>query len=290
MTTTMRTIELPGGTAVPLAMPVLGLGTWRFGESRGSRAAEVAAVRQALELGYRLIDTAEMYGEGAAEEIVGIALAEAMRAGDVRREDLTIVSKVYPHNASRTGTRAACDRSRRRLGLDTVDVYLLHWRGQHPLAYTVEAMQALAAAGSIRRWGVSNFDVDDMEELQAISGDCVLNQVWYSLGERNPEYALLPWLRERGMPLMAYSPIDQGRMAKDKVLAEIGRARGVSATQVALAGLLAEPGVVVIPKATSAAHLQENLAAATLSLGDDEMRAIEQRFPRPSGKAPLAMN
>ena len=200
----MRHLPLPR-SATPLSLPVLGLGTWRFGESRATRAAEIASVRTALELGYRLIDTAEMYGEGGAEEVVGAALDDAVRAGDVRRDEVVVVSKVYPHNASLAGTRAACDRSRRRLGLDHIDVYLLHWRGEHPLADTVEAMQGLVAAGQVRRWGVSNFDVDDMEELAAIGADCALDQVWYSLGERDPEFALLPWLRARDMPLMAYS-------------------------------------------------------------------------------------
>ena len=285
----MRTIPLPPGTS-PLSLPVLGLGTWRLGESRATRKAEIASVRTALELGYRLIDTAEMYGEGGAEEVVGAALNDALRAGDVRRDEVVVVSKVYPHNASRDGTAAACDRSRRRLGLDAIDVYLLHWRGEHPLAETVAAMQRLAAAGHVRRWGVSNFDVDDMEELAAIGDDCALNQVWYSLGERGPEFALLPWLRARGMPLMAYSPIDQGRAAHDPVLGEIAAARGLTAAQVALAALLAQPGVIAIPKATGAAHLHENLAAADVALGEAELQAIERRFPRPSRKRPLAMN
>jgi len=285
----MRTVQMRGD-ALPRAMPVLGLGTWRFGESRAARSAEVASVRRALEVGYRLIDTAEMYGEGGAEEVVGAALADAIRAGDLRREEVVVVSKVYPHNASRAGTRAACDRSRRRLGLDSIDVYLLHWRGAHPLAETVDALRALARDGRIGRWGVSNFDVDDMEEVAALGDDCALDQVWYSLGERQPEFALLPWLRARGMPLMAYSPIDQGRAADDAVLGRIGAARGVTATQVALAAVLAQPGVVAIPKATGEAHLRENLAAADLALTADELRALDARFPRPTRAAPLAMN
>ena len=285
----MRHVQLPRG-ATALSLPVLGLGTWRFGESGSTRASEIASVRTAIELGYRLIDTAEMYGEGGAEEVVGAALNEAIRAGDVRREELIVVSKVYPHHASRDGTPAACDRSRRRLGLDNIDVYLLHWRGQHPLAETVEAMQALAASGRIRRWGVSNFDVDDMEELVAISEDCALDQVWYSLGERDPEFALLPWLRARSMPLMAYSPIDQGRASQEPVLRQIADERGLTAVQVALASLLSQPDVIAIPKATGAVHLRENLAAVDVVLSPSELRAIEQRFPRPLHKVPLAMN
>jgi len=285
----MRRLRLPGDTA-SLALPVLGLGTWRFGESGATRKSEIDSVRTALEMGYRLIDTAEMYGEGGAEEVVGVALNDALRAGDLRRDEVVVVSKVYPHNASRSGTQAACDRSRRRLGLDSIDVYLLHWRGQHALAETVAGMQALADAGHVRRWGVSNFDVDDMEELSAITDDCALNQVWYSLGERGAEFALLPWLRARGMPLMAYSPIDRGQAAADPVLRRIGDERGLTAVQVALAGVLAQPGVIAIPKATGAAHLRENLAAADLVLTEDEVRAIEGRFPRPARRTPLAMN
>ncbi|MEP6502909.1 MAG: aldo/keto reductase [Betaproteobacteria bacterium] len=285
----MRHISLPRGTT-PLSLPVLGLGTWRLGESRATRSAEVASLRTALELGYRLIDTAEMYGEGGAEEVVGIALNDAIRAGDVRRDEVILVSKVYPHNASRAGTRAACDRSRRRLGVETIDVYLLHWRGEHPLGETVEAMESLCAAGHVRRWGVSNFDVDDMEELAAISDRCCIDQVWYSLGQRDPEFALLPWLSAREMPLMAYSPIDQGRAAADTVLNEIAVERGLTAVQVALACLLSQPGVVAIPKAAGAAHLRENLAAVDVVLNPAELQAIERRFPSPVRKAPLAMN
>jgi diketogulonate reductase-like aldo/keto reductase len=285
----MRHLQLPGGTT-PLSMPVLGLGTWTFGDSLATRASEIASVRTALELGYRLIDTAEMYGEGGAEEVVGTALNDAIRAGDVRRDEVMVVSKVYPHNASRAGTRAACERSRRRLGLDSIDVYLLHWRGEHPLGETVDALQALAAAGHVRRWGVSNFDVDDMEELAAISPDCALDQVWYSLGERGAEFALLPWLRARAMPLMAYSPIDQGRAAADPVLGQIAQARGLTAVQVALASVLAQPDVIAIPKASSPAHLRENLAAADVTLTAAELQAIERRFPPPVRKLPLAMN
>lgn len=285
----MRKVQLPRGTT-PLSLPVLGLGTWRFGESRATRSAETSSVRAALELGYRLIDTAEMYGEGGAEEVVGAALNDAIRAGDVRREEVIVVSKVYPHNASRDGTRAACDRSRRRLGLDHIDVYLLHWRGEHPLAPTVEALQALTVAGHIGRWGVSNFDVDDMQELAAISEDCAVNQVWYSLGQRDPEFALLPWLRARGIPLMAYSPIDQGRAAADPVLAGIAAARGLTAVQVALASVLTQPDVIAIPKASGATHQRENLASVDVALTDAELQAIEQRFPRPVRKMPLAMN
>ena len=280
----MRQLELPDGAT----LPVLGLGTWRMGEASATRDAEIANVRSAIELGYRLIDTAEMYGEGGAETVVGHAVAEALRSGDVRREDLFIVSKVYPHNASRQGTVAACDRSRQRLRLDHIDLYLLHWRGAHPLAETVEALESLAGAGKIRHWGVSNFDIDDLRELGGHSR-CAANQVYYSLTERGAEFSLLPWMREQRMPLMAYSPIDQGNLAGDDTLAKIGEARGLSAAQVALAWIISQPGVVAIPKASSTRHLRDNLAAEGVSLSEAELRLIEARFPAPRRKTPLAM-
>ncbi len=273
-------------------MPVLGLGTWRMGEDASRRAAEIAAVREAIVLGYRLIDTAEMYGEGGAETVVGQAVAEALRAGDVRREALFIVSKVYPHNASRRGTREACERSLKRLGLDAIDLYLLHWRGNHPLRDTVDAMQSLVADGRIAHWGVSNFDTDDMEELEPLAGSgpvCAANQVYLSLGERGPEFSLLPWQHERGMPLMAYSPIDQGALAGDKALGELAVRLGVTAAQLALAAVIARPGVAAIPKAVRAAHLKENLAAAELKLDAATLEELDRLHPPPRRKAPLAM-
>ena len=284
----MRTLPLSNGRDIP----VLGLGTWRMGESANRRAAEVAAVREAIAMGYRLIDTAEMYGEGGAETVLGQALAEALRAGDVRRDELFIVSKVYPHNASRRGTPEACERSLKRLGLDTIDLYLLHWRGSHPLRETADAMQALIAEGRIGHWGVSNFDTDDMEELAQAVGPgpaCAANQVYLSLGERGPEFSLLPWLRERGMPLMAYSPIDQGALASDEALGALAARLGVTAAQLALAAVIARPGVVAIPKAVRSAHLQENLAAAQLELDAATLAELDRLHPPPRRKMPLAM-
>lgn len=281
----MRYLPLPGGGQ----MPALGLGTWKLGESAARRAAEVAAVRAAIDMGLRLIDTAEMYGEGGAEEVVGQAVAEALRAGDVKREELFIVSKVYPHNASRSGTPKACARSLARLGLDHIDLYLLHWRGEHPLADTRDAMRALVADGRILRWGVSNFDTDDMEELAALAGDCAANQVYYSVAERGPEFSLLPWQRARGMPMMAYSPIDQGALAADAGLQQIARGLGISAAQLALAWVLAQSGVAVIPKAVREAHLRDNLAAAGLALSPEVLAAIDGLHPAPRRKKPLAM-
>jgi diketogulonate reductase-like aldo/keto reductase len=263
-----------------------------MGEDASRRAAEVKAVREAIVLGYRLIDTAEMYGEGGAETVLGQAIGEALRAGDVRREELFIVSKVYPHNASRKGTRDACERSLKRLGLDAVDLYLLHWRGNHPLRETVAAMHSLVADGRIGHWGVSNFDTDDMEELVQATGDgpvCAANQVYLSLGERGPEFSLLPWQRERGMPLMAYSPIDQGALAEDDGLADLAARLGVTAAQLALAAVIARSGVAAIPKAVRSAHLKENFAAAALKLDAAILAELDRLHPPPKRKTPLAM-
>lgn len=291
----MRYCQLPCGTAIPS----LGLGTWRMGESSRRRAVEVAGVRNALALGYRLIDTAEMYGEGGAETVVGVAVADAMRAGEVRREDLFVVSKVYPHNASRTGTLAACDRSRSRLRLDQIDLYLLHWRGQHPLRETCLAMQQLLADKRIGHWGVSNFDTDDMIELLQVQQDlgidrgtragCATDQVYYSLRARGPEDTLLPWMRAHQMPLMAYSPIDQGALAAEPQLQGLAKHANVSAAQLALAWVLAHAGVVAIPKAVREEHLRENLAAAQMQLSAQTLAELEQRFPSPRGGTPLIM-
>ena len=271
--------------------PALGLGTWRMGESAGSRAAEIAAVRQAIALGYRVIDTAEMYGEGGAETVVGQALAQALRAGDVTRDELFIVSKVYPHNASRSGTAAACDRSRQRLGLDRIDLYLLHWRGAHPLAETVGAFEALQVRDAIRHWGVSNFDADDLAEMARVPGGtrCASNQVFYALSERGVEFDLLPRMRATAMPLMAYCPLAQGQLARHAGLQAIGERLGASAAQVALAWMLAQPGVMAIPKAVRETHLRDNLAAAALSLTPDDRAALDRLFPPPAARTALAV-
>ena len=272
-------------------MPRLGLGTWGMGESQTRRTAEVAAVRTAIGMGYRLIDTAEMYGEGGAEEMVGEALAQAMQAGEVTRDEMFIVSKVYPHNASRKGTLAACERSLHRLGLEHIDLYLLHWRGQFPLAETCTALQTLVDQGRIGRWGVSNFDTDDLQELFALTGgpDCAVNQVYYSLGERGAAFSLLPWQRAHGMPLMAYSPIDQGALARSSALQGMAKRLGATPAQVALAWVLAQPGVVAIPKAVTEAHQRDNLAAAQLQLSTEDLAELDRLFPPPARKQPLAM-
>jgi diketogulonate reductase-like aldo/keto reductase len=272
-------------------LPSLGLGTWRMGESAAQRKREVGAVRAAIDIGWRVVDTAEMYGEGGAEEIVGEAIAGALRAGAVEREQLFVVSKVYPYNASARGTVAACQRSLSRLQLDHLDGYLLHWRGAVPLAETVDAFEGLRDRGRIRHWGVSNFDVDDMEELARVPGGdrCATNQVHYSLSARGAAFDLVPWLAARGIATMAYSPIDQGALARNAALDAIAKRRGVTAVQLALAWLIAQRGVMAIPKAASEAHLRENLAAGALVLDADEKAALDRAFPPPKKRTPLSI-
>lgn len=273
-------------------MPALGLGTWRMGESARTKTTEVAAVRLAIELGYRLFDTAEMYGEGGAETVLGEAVRGAIAAGDVDRESLFIVSKVYPHNAGRKSAVAACERSLRRLGLDAIDLYLLHWRGSHPLAETVAAFEELEGQGRIRRWGVSNLDTTDMEELWRTAGGtrCATNQVWYSASRRGVEFDLLPWLQQRKLPLMAYSPIDQSELSRNGALRSAGKALGASAAQTALAWTLRSGNVIAVPKAVRAEHVRDNLAAASLELDAAALQAIDAAFPPPRRKSGLAMN
>jgi diketogulonate reductase-like aldo/keto reductase len=267
------------------------LGTWQYGENTAQRAAEVAALRAAFEIGYRVIDTAEMYGEGGAETVVGRALAEALAAGVVKRDEVFIVSKVYPHNASESAMRRACDASRRRLGVDCIDLYLLHWRGAVPLAETLAGFEALRQRGWIARFGVSNFDVADLEELAALPGGaaCAANQVYHSLSERGPEFALLPWQQARRMPLMAYSPIDQGALVRHRALADVAQRHGATPAQVALAALLALPGVMVIPKSRQVSRLRENWDSQRLPLDAADRAALEKALPPPKRKRPLAM-
>lgn len=282
----MRTVSLLGGVHVPC----LGLGTWKMGESRAAHARDVDAVRHALEMGYRLIDTAEMYGDGGAERVVGEALRSAIQRGMVRREDVFIVTKVLPGNASRTGAVAACERSLQRLGTGYVDLYLLHWRGQHPLRDTVAAFESLVARGLIRAWGVSNFDVDDMDELLAAGGHaCATNQVYYSLGERGIEFDLVPWQRHHRMPLMAYCPIGQGALARHAALRPMAERHRATPAQIALAWVLAQPGTIAIPKAVSPDHLRQNVAAANLKLTAADLAELDRLFPPPRSKRPLAI-
>ena len=283
----MKTVLLPDGHT----LPALGLGTWRMGETARARAAEVAAVRRAFEIGYRVIDTAEMYGEGGAESVAGEALSDALRAGGLRRKDVFVVSKVYPHNAGRSAALAACARSRQRLRLDTIDLYLLHWRGGVPLQETVSAFETLRDRNEIARWGVSNFDVLDLSELWQVQGggECATNQIYYSLTERGPDVKLLPWQQRHHIPTMAYSPIDQGALSRSGKLTAMAAQRGISPAQLALAWVLSRPNVMAIPKAVREAHLRENFEAAALELNDAELAELDSRFPPPAKKPPLAM-
>jgi diketogulonate reductase-like aldo/keto reductase len=276
----MRRLRLPGGDDVP----VLGLGTWGMGEARTRGRDMVAALALGLDLGMTLIDTAEMYGEGGAEEVVGKAIAG-------RREEVFLVSKVYPHNATRRGAVAACERSLKRLATDRIDLYLLHWRGEVPLAETLEAFDALRRSGKIRHYGVSNFDLEDMQELWRLAGgdDTQTNQVLYNLGHRGIEWELLPWLRRRRVPIMAYSPIEQGRLLGKRALAAVARRRGASAAQVAIAWLLHQKGVIAIPKAARPEHVRENRGALDLALSREDLAALDAAFPPPKRRRKLAM-
>jgi diketogulonate reductase-like aldo/keto reductase len=262
------------------AMPRLGLGTWRMGEHADERAAEVAALRLGLDLGLSLIDTAEMYGEGGAEEVVGEAIAG-------RRDDVYLVSKIYPQNATRRGTKAACERSLKRLNTDRLDLYLLHWRGSTPLTEVVEQLEELVTAGKILRWGVSNFDVDDMDELWSAGGTrASANQVLYNLARREADWALLPWCRRHGIAVMAYTPLAP-QVLKHRAVRAIAAARGVAPATVALAWVLEQRGVVTIPKAARATHVRENRAALDIALTADEREEIARVFPAPDGPVAL---
>ena len=274
----MRHLRLPGGGD----LPVLGQGTWGMGERRSARETEVAALRHGLGLGLGLIDTAEMYGNGGAEEVVGEAIAG-------RRDEVFLVSKVFPHNASRTGTGEACERSLRRLGTDHLDLYLLHWRGGTPLAETLEAFEGLRASGKIRYFGVSNFDTDDMRELwEHESGRRIAtNQVLYNLTRRGIEYDLLPWCREREVPVMAYSPIEQGRLLGDSELKRIADRHSATPAQIAIAWVLAAEGVCAIPKAATREHVEQNHAALDIELSEEDLAALDVRFPAPGHAVPL---
>ena len=280
MTAELPTVTLPGGERVP----ALGQGTWHMGEDRRRAADEAAAVRLGIELGMTLIDTAEMYGSGGSEEMIA-------RAIEGVRDELFIVSKVYPHNASRAGVLAACERSLKRLRTDRIDLYLLHWRGSIPLAETLEGFERLARDGKIRHHGVSNFDRADMVEWVALKGGetVAADQVLYNLARRGPEWDLLPWLRERGIAVMAYTPLGQGSMLGNRALAEIARGRGATPAQVALAWLLRPEGTIVIPKAARPEHVRENHGALDVVLTNEDLAALDRAFPPPKGSSSLGM-
>jgi len=276
----MKTVRLPSGELVP----ALGMGTWHIGDSRSTRAEEIATLREGLDLGLTLIDTAEMYGEGASEELVGEAIAG-------RRDDAFIVSKVYPHNASRKGVGAACERSLKRLGTDRIDLYLLHWRGNVPFAETIAGFEALQAAGKIRHFGVSNLDIGDMREWRthAPGRAVATNQILYNLTRRGPEWDLLPWLAERHIPVMAYSPIEQAQLLKHAGLVKFARAHDMTPAQAALAWLLAKDGVIAIPKTGNRARLKENARAAAIHLTTAQMAELDGLFPPPKRATALEM-
>ncbi|UYY57195.1 aldo/keto reductase [Sphingomonas sp. S2-65] len=275
----MRIIDLPGGERVPC----LGQGTWMMGDRRERRAEEIAALRVGIELGMTLIDTAEMYGEGASETLIGEAITGI-------RDQLFLVSKAYPQNAARERLAGSCEASLKRLGTDRLDLYLLHWRGNVPLAETVEAMGRLQREGKIRHWGVSNLDTDDMEELVAAGGGtCATDQILYNLSRRGPEHGLLPWLADRGVSAMAYSPVEQGRLLGNPKLAAIASEIDATPSQLALAWVLRRPGVIAIPKAASVEHVRENCAAADLVLDAKILAKLDVLFPRPREPQPLEM-
>lgn len=275
----MKTVMLPGGGTVP----ALGQGTWKMAERRDRRTAEVSALRAGIDLGMTLIDTAEMYADGGAETLVGEAIAGI-------RDQVFIVSKAYPQNASSNRLRRACEASLKRLATDRIDLYLLHWRGSVPLGETVEAMEWLKASGHIRHWGVSNLDTDDMAELVAAGGtECAADQILYNLTRRGPENDLLPWLTDRSIAAMAYSPVEQGRLVRDDRLTAIATRRGVTAAQVALAWTLRRDGMIALPKAGTVEHVRENRAAADLVLNDADVAALDAAFPPPRARGPLEM-
>ncbi|WP_421360924.1 aldo/keto reductase [Agrobacterium rosae] len=274
------TVTLPSGVSIP----ALGIGTWNMGEECAAEISEISSIRKSVELGMTVVDTAEMYADGKSEEVVGKAIVDI-------REQVFLVSKVYPFNASAQGTIDACERSLKRLETDHLDLYLLHWRGSHPLEDTVGAFEKLKADGKITDWGVSNFDTDDMEELFSFTEgkNCAVNQVLYNLSRRGPEFELLPWCQNHGVPLMAYSPIQQGQLLKNHELIRIAKAYQATPAQVALAFLLDRDGVMAIPKSANPERVTENRGATDLDISDDDWAALDAAFPPPTQKVPLEM-
>jgi diketogulonate reductase-like aldo/keto reductase len=278
--TQIRTVTLPGGEEVP----ALGIGTWNMGEKRQKRADEIGALQMAVDLGMTVVDTAEMYGGGATETLVGEALSG-------RRGEIFLVSKVMPQHASRRSTITSCEASLRRLKTDRLDMYLLHWRGSVPLEETVEAFETLRRDGKIRHWGVSNFDVDDMEQLVRIDTGtpAATNQVLYNLMRRGIEYDLLPWCRTRGVPVMAYSPLEQGLLASHATLQAIAERRKATPVQVALAWVLRQPDVIAIPKARHFQHVRDNRRALDIDFAPNDLAELDRAFVPPTRKVPLEM-
>ncbi|MFC4801489.1 aldo/keto reductase [Neobacillus sp. GCM10023253] len=282
-TLTKRVISLPDGSSVP----ILGQGTWNMGENSRTKEQEVKALQLGIELGMTLIDTAEMYGNGGAERVVGEAIKGL-------RDRVFLVSKVYPHNAGKNKIAEACEHSLRRLQSDHLDLYLLHWRGQIPLEETIEGMEKLKIEGKILRWGVSNFDTEDMDELVASSNgtNCITNQVLYHLGSRGSEFDLLPWQKQHQMPIMAYSPIAQGgslrrQLLRDSTILDIARSHNVQPLQIVLAWCIRSNQVIAIPKAVQPEHVMQNAAAACIELTTEELARLDEVFPAPARKVPL---
>ncbi len=276
----MKTVSLPGGESVP----ALGIGTWNMAEDRARRAEEIATLQLALDLGVTLIDTAEMYGEGQSEELIGVALQG-------RRQEAFLVSKVYPHNGTSKGVIAACERSLKRLQTDHLDLYLLHWRGNVPFSDTLEGFARLKQQGKIRHYGVSNLDPSDMQEFWDEPGgdQAATDQVLYSLTQRGIEFDLLPWLRKRHIPLMAYSPLDQGRLLRNPKLAQFAKANGMTPAQAALKWLLAKDDIIAIPKTSNRERLRENIGALNGPLSGEQLAELDRLFPAPRSPQPLAM-
>ena len=278
----MKSTVLPDDESVP----VLGQGTWRMGESKRAHANEVAALRLGIELGMTLIDSAEMYGEGGTEKVVADAI-------EGRRDRVFIVTKVYPHNASRAELPKACEHSLKRLCIETIDLYLLHWREKTPpLEETIETFEKLRTAGKIKRWGVSNFDVDDMEELFAIENgrNCSVNQVLYNLEHREIEFDLLPWSQKNKIPIMAYSPVGHDRgLLENKTLTKLAKRHDSTSAQIALAWVLRQPGVIAIPKASNEKHVRENARSIKIKLTEEDLVELDREFPPPKSKKSLPM-
>ena len=276
----MKTISFPDGRTVP----ALGIGTWKMGEDARRRPHEQKALSRAIDLGMTLIDTAEMYGEGAAEELIG----EVIRG---RRAEVFLVSKVYPHNAGRRGAVQACERSLQRLGVDSIDLYLLHWPGSVPLEETFEAFGRLKESGKIGAYGVSNFDVEELEEAWELQlgRNIATNQILYNLTRRNVEHGVLPWCHERHIPVMAYSPVEQGRLLQNRKLVDVAKQRDATPAQIALAWLLAQDEVIVIPKAGDPRHVEENRQAGDIELTAAELAELDRAFPRPKQRRSLEM-
>jgi diketogulonate reductase-like aldo/keto reductase len=276
----MRTTNLPSGEAVP----VLGQGTWNMGENPGRRQDEIDALRAGIDCGMKVIDTAEMYGDGASEELVGKAIAG-------RRSKVFLVSKVLPQNATRKGTIAACEDSLRRLGTDHLDMYLLHWRGQVPLAQTLQAFDELVRSGKIRHWGVSNFDISDMIELTGLAGgpQVQTDQVLYNLTRRGIEFDLMPWCERHTIPVMAYSPLEQNRLLDDRVIKRIADSYSATPAQVALAWVLRNDRVIAIPKAATTEHVKQNRMALDIALSPADLAELDREFAPPTSRQPLEM-